>query len=86
VYRDFETNKSHIYIQKVKFKHWGQIGSVEWFWNKLNGRYFYVNEDNNNWLIQQKQESITFTPNYEFNEPEPQFKGLAESWANGELL
>lgn len=86
VYRDFETGKTHVYIQKVKFKHWGQIGSVEWFWNKQNGRYYYVNEDNTNWLVQNKQEAITFTPNHEFDNEPPKQVGLAESWANGELL
>ena len=85
VYRDFETGKTHVYIQKVKFKHWGEIGSVEWFWNRYNGRYYYVNEDNTNWLIaNETQKTITFEPNYQFDQQKS--KGLAEAWANGELL
>ena len=61
VYRDMKTNRTEIFIQKVKFKHLGKIGSVETQWNMNNGRYAIFKPDdikntgdivfdNSNWL------------------------------------
>jgi len=88
VYRDFETNKTQVHIQKVKFKHWGQIGCVDWSWNKENGRYYYLSPDNSNWLLKETtQEKITFQPNYSFSEPiATPSGGLADEYIKGNLL
>lgn len=45
-----------IYIQKVKFKHWGQQGMVKWSWNRVNGRYYKGFPDDRNWLLTPPQE------------------------------
>jgi hypothetical protein len=40
------TNITEVYVQKVKFKHLGEIGNVSFRWNKQNGRYsFYDGGD-----------------------------------------
>lgn len=39
VYRDFTENKTTIYIQKVKFSHWGQIGMIDFQYHVNSGRY-----------------------------------------------
>lgn len=39
VYRDFEENKTYVYIQKVKFSHWGKVGFSDFVYDVVNGRY-----------------------------------------------
>ena len=57
VYLNRQTQKTEVHIQKVKFKHWGQVGLVELFWNRLNGRYYEQCPDNDNWInnVEQSQ-------------------------------
>lgn len=43
VYRDMESQFTSVYVQKVKFKHLGKVGNVDFMWNKENGRYSYFN-------------------------------------------
>lgn len=50
VYRNFGTGRTEVYIQKVKFKHWGEPGMVEWEWDFKSGRYYKLTSDNSNWL------------------------------------
>lgn len=51
VYRNFETNKTEIYFQKIKFKHWGKIGYVpDINWNPFNGRYYIHKRNDQSWL------------------------------------
>jgi twinkle protein len=50
VYRNFDTGLTEIYIQKVKFKHWGSVGNVHLAWDKTNGRYYKGEPDSTNWL------------------------------------
>jgi len=50
VYINRETGDSEIYIQKVKFKHWGKVGKVLFRWNPINGRYYQGLKDFDNWL------------------------------------
>lgn len=52
VYRDFETNVTTIYIQKIKFKHQGQIGEVEFYYDLVCGRFNLVGKqaDRRNYL------------------------------------
>jgi twinkle protein len=60
---------TEVYVQKVKFKHWGQQGLVKWAWNRNNGRYYSGYEDNTNWLIKGEQAEMPLTtmkPNESF--------------------
>lgn len=50
VYRNYETGQTQVYIQKVKFKHWGQIGCVHLKWDSTNGRYFKDTPNYDNWI------------------------------------
>ena len=50
VYRNAETGMSEIYIQKVKFKHWGQTGCVHLSWDSVNGRYYKGIPNYDNWI------------------------------------
>lgn len=50
VYINRETGDSEIYIQKVKFKHWGKVGKVNLRWNPINGRYYQGLKEFDNWL------------------------------------
>ncbi len=45
VYRDFQTGNSHVYVQKVKFRHIGEIGESVFKYNIQNGRYNEIIED-----------------------------------------
>lgn len=57
-----------VYIQKVKFKHLGKQGNVQFVWNKNNGRYDYfpgdinmINKDESNHLLtEEKYETSEF--------------------------
>jgi twinkle protein len=44
VYRDFQTNAVRVYVQKIRFKHIGQIGMAEFKWDKFTGRYTELGE------------------------------------------
>jgi twinkle protein len=48
VYRNFETGLSHVYVQKVKFRHIGEIGEAVFQYNMQNGRYNELGESVNN--------------------------------------
>jgi len=52
-YRNFETSKGEVYIQKFKHEHLGETGKVEVRYNMNNGRFVEVGSDwdNTNWLI-----------------------------------
>jgi twinkle protein len=57
VYRNFETGFSHVYVQKVKFRHIGEIGEAVFNYNLQNGRYYENTEqaDNKPYLKQSEQ-------------------------------
>lgn len=50
VYRNFSNGLTEVYIQKVKFKHWGETGCVQLAWDKTNGRYYKGQPNNESWL------------------------------------
>jgi twinkle protein len=50
VYRDYETGITEIYVQKVKFKHWGQTGCIKMAWDKTNGRYYKGTPSYESWI------------------------------------
>jgi len=57
VYRNFDTNITTVLVQKVKFNHWGETGSVNQIYDKQSGRYSVegTTEANISWL----KESVT---------------------------
>lgn len=64
VYRDYQTNITEIYVQKVKFKHWGQVGCVQFAWDKSNGRYYKGTPNTDNWLTYTEQKPIENNTNF----------------------
>ena len=50
VYRDFETNKSYVHIQKIKFDHWGTEGCAEFDYDLKSKRYYVDILDNRSWI------------------------------------
>lgn len=73
VYRDFVHNVTKVFIQKVKFSHWGEIGTVEYRYDKECGRYNECNvrdeegkldinfkflEDKGNWITGDNKQEI----------------------------
>ncbi len=80
VYRNFETGLTEIYVQKVKFKHWGKTGLIHLGWDYINGRYYkgtpnydsWINSieqpkmiDNNNFLNENKQPDLILNTDLE---------------------
>jgi twinkle protein len=66
VYRDFEQKRTFIYVQKVKFAHWGAVGSFNYGYDLLSGRYFEGGcVDVGSWIEEAKQTKIE--PNYDFD-------------------
>jgi hypothetical protein len=45
VYRDFESNVTTVYVQKVKFKHIGEIGNASFKYGLNNSRYYPCDPD-----------------------------------------
>lgn len=69
VYRDRTVNTVTIFVQKVKFKHWGQNGSVDFKYNAVNGRIYIREEDfeYNNYLSpapKQEKTELNIPPDY----------------------
>ena len=62
-----EEGRNSLYVQKVKFKFWGQVGMVGYNWDKVNGRYTELGSDPTNWISNTSiPETINFTePNKE---------------------
>ena len=76
VYRDFgdaeNESSTHIYVQKVKFKHWGMIGMVKFKWSFDNGRYYVNTMDNSNWILKEfVQGTIEANTNFDNEKPQP---------------
>lgn len=58
VYRDYDNFTTDIYIQKVKFKHWGQVGKVSFAWDKSNGRYYKGTPSYESWIFSDNSKKI----------------------------
>ncbi len=60
VYRNFETECTHVYVQKVKFRHIGELGEAIFKYNLENGRYHEFTEypDNMPYLEELEQLEI----------------------------
>lgn len=56
VYRNFNSNLTEVYIQKVRFKHIGKQGMIALNWNEVNGRYAENGDsfDNTNYITYEK--------------------------------
>lgn len=69
VYRDFETNTTNVYVQKVKFSHLGRVGDCAFMYNPQNERFFELgsNQDNNNWLLDESNYGFDNTIDYASN-------------------
>lgn len=71
VYRNYTENTTEIYIQKVKFKHWGKVGCVHLAWDYSNGRYYKGLPSYDSW-IDKEGKQIAIEPNLNFsNERQP---------------
>ena len=72
VYRDYNSNKSEIYILKSKFKHLGKVGNIPYSYNINNGRYTEIDHhgierwDNSNWLTEKIQITNEIESNNDF--------------------
>lgn len=66
VYRDFEDNKTYVYVQKVKFSHWGETGAVDFTYEPLSGRYIEEGSQyfSGSWI--QFKQLTPLTPNENF--------------------
>jgi twinkle protein len=60
VYRNFETGHSHVYVQKVKFRHIGEIGEAVFKYNLQNGRYNEVGEHEDNMPYKKRHKQLVF--------------------------
>lgn len=60
MYKDGD-NRNTLYVQKVKFKYWGQNGNVGLSWNSENGRYDEGGLDVTNWIdLKHKEQVLNF--------------------------
>ena len=50
VYRNYKEFTTEVYVQKVKFKHWGETGCVHLAWDKTNGRYYKGTPNHDSWI------------------------------------
>lgn len=64
VYRDYEHFTTEVYIQKVKFKHWGQTGCCQLAWDKTNGRYYKGMPNNDSWIQSNKPKELEQNDNF----------------------
>ena len=64
-YRNFQTNLSEIYVQKMKYEHLGSQGMCEVKYNMNSSRFVNKNGswDNSNWLLPRvPQAELSFEP------------------------
>jgi twinkle protein len=64
VYRNLETLQTEVYIQKVKFKHWGQTGCVHLAWDKSNGRYYKGFPTYEKWIKAENEPQLEANNNF----------------------
>jgi twinkle protein len=51
IYRDFETELTHIIVTKVKFSHWGQTGETTMNYDVPSGRYYHtIDQITESWI------------------------------------
>jgi twinkle protein len=64
VYRDFDSGRVSVHVQKVKFKHIGQAGVQEFFYSLQSGRYYNAGEDQTNWINLPEQSALSANTNF----------------------
>lgn len=74
VYRDFDTNITTVYRQKIKFDHWGTDGYSEYKYNVESKRYQHgLYADTTNWITKDAEikaiEAPKIKPSEIFDEP-----------------
>ena len=55
MYKETEPYTNSLFVQKVKFKFWGETGKVTYRWEQTNGRYNEMGQDLTNWLNRERQ-------------------------------
>lgn len=64
VYRDFKESQTHIYVNKVKFDHWGEVNTIpSVFKYHIDSKRYYHIEDNfdkNSWIPKPAQKEMQF--------------------------
>lgn len=55
VYRNYTENRTEVYVQKVKFSHWGKVGNCEYSYDLDSGRFMTEHSDHSNWIENQIQ-------------------------------
>jgi len=58
VYRNFETECTHVYVQKIKFRHIGELGEACFKYNLQNGRYHELGEHPDNESYEKEAEQL----------------------------
>jgi len=59
IYSDFANQTTTAYVQKVKFRHIGEIGCADFKYNIQNGRYIEIGEhENNNSYLNHDQQTL----------------------------
>lgn len=73
VYRDFEENRTTVYVQKVKFSHWGQVGLCEFTYAGASGRYIGIQQgySSESWIpVEREQQKLPVNTDF-LNEQKP---------------
>jgi twinkle protein len=74
VYRNFKTESTTVYVQKIKFKHLGEVGMTDFKYIGNNSRYNPIDENNN--LVRSQDSTM------EMIKIEPEQTVLAQDWYN----
>ncbi len=67
VYRDYVTGSTKVFVQKVRYSHWGELGFTEWQYDKESGR-FNISvggmsiKDNSNWITKENRQATIEIP------------------------
>jgi len=74
----YKNGQSEIYVQKVKFKHWGAVGNCTLAWDKVTGRYYSGVPDYSNWIAKDWKQTSLIGNEQDFINEQP-IKYLNES-------
>jgi len=60
VYRDFKKELTRVLIQKVKYRHIGELGEAQFKYNLQNGRYSEVGEslDDTSYIMEEQKSML----------------------------
>jgi len=60
VYRDFKNQLTQVLVQKVKFRHIGELGEAQFKYNLQNGRYSEVGEplDDTSYIMEEQKSML----------------------------